>query len=207
MIAITRGIVILALAALVGLLAYGLAAQAPDTTIDDSLASGKLKPAPAFSLPVLSGGMPPAALQPLLQRATADGKLALRELRGAPVVLNFWASWCEPCRAEAGVLERGWQRAAQQGVLVLGLNQQDATSDARRFLERYEVSYPNVREAGRETSRRYGMTGLPETFFISAKGQVVGHVTGAVDAAQLRQGIEAARTGTPITARPGGGSS
>jgi cytochrome c biogenesis protein CcmG, thiol:disulfide interchange protein DsbE len=153
---------------------------------------------------VLQRGRVPARLAPVVDAAVGDGRVALSELRGTPVVLNFWASWCDPCRVEAPLLERGWRQARRQGVLFLGLDMQDVTDDAREFLREFSVSYPNVREAGKETSRRYGMTGIPETFFIGAGGRIVGHVIGAVSPAQLRQGVAAARTGKPATARQGG---
>jgi cytochrome c biogenesis protein CcmG, thiol:disulfide interchange protein DsbE len=128
----------------------------------------------------------------------------LRELRGTPVVLNFWASWCAPCRVEAPVLERGWRQAGRQGVLFVGLNLQDVTGDARNFLREFGVTYLNVREPDDETLRRYGATGLPETYFISAGGDVVAHVIGAIDEVQLSTGIDAARNGRPAKAREGG---
>jgi cytochrome c biogenesis protein CcmG/thiol:disulfide interchange protein DsbE len=86
-------------------------------------------------------------------------------------------------------------------VIFLGLDMQDAREDARKFLTQFSISYPNVREAGREVARRYGAAGIPETFFISARGQVVGHVVGALDARQLQAGIAAAETGRPTPAQ------
>jgi cytochrome c biogenesis protein CcmG/thiol:disulfide interchange protein DsbE len=160
--------------------------------------------APGFELDVLQRGRAPAPLASVVDRAARDGRIALAELRGTPVVVNFWASWCDPCRAEAPVLERGWREAGRQGVLFLGLDMQDATDDARNFLREFSITYPNVREAGDETSRRYGMTGIPEAFFISARGQVVGHVIGALTPAQLRAGVSAARSGRPARASEGG---
>jgi cytochrome c biogenesis protein CcmG, thiol:disulfide interchange protein DsbE len=194
----------LAAAGFVGLLLYGVTAQAPDRTIDDALARAEGVDAPGFELDVLQRGRAPAPLASVVERAAADGRLALAELRGTPVVLNFWASWCDPCRAEAPVLERGWREAGRQGVLFLGLDMQDARDDAREFLREFSITYPNVREAGDETSRRYGMTGIPETFFISARGQVVGHVIGAISSGQLRSGVAAARSGRPAQASEGG---
>jgi cytochrome c biogenesis protein CcmG/thiol:disulfide interchange protein DsbE len=199
-----RGLVALAAAAFVGLLVYGVTAQAPDRTIDDALARADAVDAPGFELDVLQRGRAPAPLASVVDRAARDGRIALAELRDTPVVLNFWASWCDPCRAEAPLLERGWREAGRQGVLFLGLDMQDASDDARKFLREFSITYPNVREAGDETSRRYGMTGIPETFFISAHGQVVGHVIGALSPEQLRQGVAAARTGRPSQARQGG---
>jgi cytochrome c biogenesis protein CcmG/thiol:disulfide interchange protein DsbE len=199
-----RWLVALVAAAFVGLLVYGVTAQAPDRTIDDALARDEGVDAPGFELDVLQRGRVPAPLASVVERAVRDGRIALAELRGTPVVLNFWASWCDPCRAEAPLLERGWRDAGRQGVLFLGLDMQDAREDAREFLREFSITYPNVREAGDETSRRYGMTGIPETFFISARGQVVGHVIGAITADQRRAGLAAARSGRPVQATKGG---
>jgi cytochrome c biogenesis protein CcmG/thiol:disulfide interchange protein DsbE len=198
---VARGIAVLAAAAFLALLAYGLFTKDPDTTIDDALAAGDAAAAPGFTLDVLQrgDGGPPA-----LRRATADRRLALSELRGTPVVLNFWASWCVPCRGESPDLERAWRRDRGHGVVVLGLDMQDITDDARDFIREFGLTYPMVREGGNDTSRRYGTTGIPETFFISARGDVVGHVIGAVSPAQLRTGIAAARTGRPAGVQPGG---
>ena len=199
-----RALGVLTVVGFIALLVYGLAAQSPDSTIDDALAQARATSAPGFELEVLQRGRQPASLEPAIDRAVGDGRVSLSELRGTPVVLNFWASWCEPCRVEAPVLERGWEQAQRQGVLFLGLDMQDVTGDAREFLREFGVSYLNVREGGKDTARRYGATGLPETYFISARGQVVSHVIGALSAGQLRAGVAAARNGRPAAASEGG---
>jgi cytochrome c biogenesis protein CcmG/thiol:disulfide interchange protein DsbE len=194
----------LAAAGFVGLLVYGVTAQAPDRTIDDALSRADAVDAPGFELDVLQRGRVPSPLAAPFGRASADGRVALSELRGTPVVLNFWASWCEPCRVEAPILERGWREWGRKGVLFLGLDMQDTREDARDFLRTFSITYPNIREAGREIARDYGATGLPETFFISPRGHVVAHVIGALTPAQLRDGVSAARSGRPLPASRGG---
>lgn len=129
------------------------------------------------------------------------GTFRLEDHRGQVVVLNFWASWCEPCREEAPLLQSAWEGTGADGVLVLGLDTQDARPDARAFVEEFALAYPNVRDPGGDVSRSFGMTGLPETFFISAEGEVVAHARGAVDAAQLEQGMAAAVAGEPAVLR------
>ena len=191
---------ILAAAAFVALLAYGLTTKATDSTIDDALSRGDSVAAPGFSLSALAGGRDPG---PAWSKAAADGEVALAELRGTPLVVNFWASWCDPCRAEAKVLQRTWERQ-DGGVLFLGLNALDAREDARDFIGQFGLTFPHVRDPGNDTQRAWGVTGLPETYFIAADGKVVGHVIGTVDEAQLRDGIAAARAGRPQGLGSGG---
>jgi cytochrome c biogenesis protein CcmG/thiol:disulfide interchange protein DsbE len=188
----------------IALLAYGLLSKSADTTIDSSLAEAKAPPAPYFELELLARGMPGSRLERKLGRASTDGKLSLAELRGMPVVLNFWASWCPPCREEAPRLERRWQAARKRGILFLGLDMQDLSGDARDFIREFRLSYPSVRDPGDDVARDWGVTGLPETFFVSARGRVVGHVVGAISSRQLDDGVAAAVAGRPLAAREGG---
>jgi thiol-disulfide isomerase/thioredoxin len=110
-----------AVALFLALLVYGLLSKPADTTIDSRLAEAKAPRAPGFALEVLQEGSPGPRLERRLEAASYDGELALQELRGAPVVLNFWASWCPPCREEAPRLERSWRESRDRGVVVLGL--------------------------------------------------------------------------------------
>jgi cytochrome c biogenesis protein CcmG, thiol:disulfide interchange protein DsbE len=191
------------IAGLLALVVYGLTASSPDDSIDSRLAERRAAEAPALELPVLQQG----SLGPLsdeLRPALADDRLALGELPGIPVVLNFWASWCPPCRSEAPLLERTWRSMRGEGVVMLGLNMQDLTGDARDFMREFHVSYPNVRDQSDDVAIDWGVAALPETFFIDARVRVVGHVIGAVSDSQLRAGIAAARSGKPVGVRSGG---
>lgn len=191
--------------AAVSLLAFGVMSQSSSSSIDTLLSEGRSAPAPRFTLPLLADGQPGPKLRPRLQAAVAGGRLSLVGLRGTPVVLNMWASWCIPCRQEASILERGWRIYGRPtGTLFVGLDQQDAAPDARGFIHSYRIDYPNVHEAGDNVPRRYGTTGVPETFFINADGRIVDHVIGAVTPQLLRIGIAAARRGFSLHVRRGG---
>jgi len=194
---------ILLAAGFVALLAYGVLTESRDSTIDDSLARSRPVLAPAIDLPVLRAPSEPAAAR-RLGRSLSDGRITLGELRGAPVVLNLWASWCVPCREEAPVLERAWRAQGPGAAVFVGLDQQDIREDALRFLGELRVTYLNVRDRSNDVARRYGATGLPETFFISRSGRIVGHVIGVVSPAQLRDGIAAARSDRAFGVSEGG---
>jgi len=192
---------VLAAVAFVALLAYGLTTKATNSTIDDALSRGESVPAPGFTLSSLAEGRDAGDAW---AKAAFDGDVSLSELRGTPLVLNFWASWCDPCRAEAKVLEKAWKQQSGSDVLFLGLDAQDAREDARDFIGQFGLTFPHVRDPGNDTQRAWGVTGLPETYFIGADGRVVGHVIGTVDEQQLADGIAAARSGRPVGAEDGG---
>ena len=162
-------------AALLGLLAWKVAQG--DSQVTSELARGGAPDAPAFTLERLDG----------------TGELSLASLRGQTVVLNFWASWCGPCRDEMPILEQGWQRWRGKNVAFVGVDARDVRSDARSFLERYGVTYPNVYDGKGSLIGRYGVTAFPETYFVDAAGKVRWRIAGAVeDAADLDEGIERA---------------
>jgi cytochrome c biogenesis protein CcmG/thiol:disulfide interchange protein DsbE len=196
-----RAAIVVAALAFLALLAYGVVSKAPVGTIDERLSRGQPAPAPGFDLPVLEAG---TGASRAVEAAAAAGRLSLDELRGSPVVLNFWASWCEPCRAEAATLEEAWRQGRGDGLVVLGLNTQDLSGDAREFLEEFDTTYPTLRDESSAVAKAWGTTGLPETYFLGPDGRVVGHTVGAVSPQQLEAGVEAAREGRPIRPIEGG---
>ena len=107
------------------------------------------------------------------------------------VVLNFWASWCYPCNQEAPTLQAAAKRYGDR-VVVLGVDVNDPTSDARKFARKFKLTYPLVHDNHNITSPKYGLTGLPETFFIDRSGTVVEHVPGEVKAPDIQSGVERA---------------
>ena len=141
----------------------------------------------------MRAGKHPAAPNFVLRRLDQQGRLDLASLRGKAVVLNFWASWCDPCKQETPRLEAAWHRWRGRGVVLLGVDVLDFSGDARGFMRRYHVSYPVVHDGGGTTVGPYGLTGYPETFFLDRKGRLVGtHVAGPVKQGELDQNIRLA---------------
>lgn len=176
-------------AGLLALLGWRLVSSHRGPDLVDAIKKGNRPQAPSFSLPLIwrSGDTWPADLQ----RALGSDKLSLRQLRGRPVILNFWASWCGPCKEEAPRLAASAHAHATE-VAFLGVDVQDLTTDARRFLRRFHVRYPSVRDNGGSTYDGYGLTGVPETYWIDGDGRIVAHYAGAVTREQLEQGIATA---------------
>jgi cytochrome c biogenesis protein CcmG/thiol:disulfide interchange protein DsbE len=141
----------------------------------------------------LGNGRRPAAPHFELARLDRPGKLSLASLRGKVVVLNFWASWCAPCKTESRRLEAAWQRFRSQGVVVVGVDAQDFSGDARKFMRRYKLTYPNVHDGPGDVLPKYGVTGFPETYFVGRDGRLVGErVEGEISADRLTAGIRRA---------------
>lgn len=140
-----------------------------------------------------SGSVGPGDRAPdfTLDRIDRSGTLQLASLRGKVVLLNFWASWCYPCKQEAPALAAAAKRWGRR-VVVLGVDVNDFAGDARKFARKYGLRYPLVHDNHNVTSPKYGLTGLPETFFIDRGGTVVQHIPGEVKASEIQNGVERA---------------
>jgi len=111
------------------------------------------------------------------------------------VIVNFWATWCEPCKKEARELEATWRRYRNQGLVVVGVDTDDFKGDVAGFAKRYALTYP-VLLRGDATSVDFGVSGLPESFFVDRRGRVVWHIAGGINAsdsfhASFVQGLHA----------------
>ncbi len=110
---------------------------------------------------------------------TFDGQdLKLSDLEGKTVLLNFWASWCMPCKQEAGALERAWQKYKGDDVVFVGVNVWDENSNALKYLSKFGGGYPHALDPDEEIQIDYGVGGVPETFFIDSSGMVRDKFTG-----------------------------
>jgi cytochrome c biogenesis protein CcmG/thiol:disulfide interchange protein DsbE len=127
---------------------------------------------------------------PDFQLTAFDGSpMKLSSHRGQVVVVNFFSSWCEPCREEAAALQQTWQDYQGSSVQFFGIAYKDAASKAQTFLNEFDVTYPSTAEPGSRTARKYGVTGVPETFVIDQQGKLVRHYLGAITKAQLSQEV------------------
>jgi cytochrome c biogenesis protein CcmG/thiol:disulfide interchange protein DsbE len=174
-VSLRSSIAVLGVLAVVGLLVFGLASKG----------SSRLQPGdavPTTSLPLLDGG----------------GSESLADYRGRWVLVNFWASWCLPCRAEAPALEEFQRQQGGPEFTVLGIDTQDLSGDAQSFVERYGLSYPQLRDGNGDNADEYGTTGVPENFLVDPAGKVRLVVAGPISEEKLRGEV------APLL--PGGGS-
>ena len=149
--------------ALFAALAFGLANRSPATGRSGMTRVGK--PAPDFAMPTLNGG---------------GGEFRLSARGDVPAVINFWASWCPPCREESPAFERTWRAYRDDGILFVGVNIQDAEEDAAEYAREFGLTFVNGRDVDGKITIDYGVTGLPVTFFIGRGGEVEGVHVGAI---------------------------
>jgi cytochrome c biogenesis protein CcmG/thiol:disulfide interchange protein DsbE len=170
----------LAGACLIGLLIYGVSNQAASRTLDNLLAEGKRPLAPDASrlLPVLGG----------------HGLRSLASLRGKVVILNFWASWCPPCRTEAPLLQRAEGPLQKVGGTVLGVTYEDTVPDSEEFIHGHHLTYPNLRDDAGEFAHSYGTDQLPESFIVDRSGHIVALERGEIEQKFIAKALALART-------------
>ena len=167
--------------ALIALLVYGVVSKKTNDTLDQAVRSGRKPAAPGrdVALPNLAG----------------SGSRRLADLDGKVVVLNFWASWCQPCKAEAPVLERVQQRLQKAGAgTVFGVTYKDAPDASLQFVRQEKATWPNVRDDRLKLAPKFGTSQLPETFVSDRTGKVVALSRGQInqqfmDAALTRAGV------------------
>ena len=161
---VAQGIALATVVALFGLLIWKVAKD--DSGAAGRLAKGENPVAPAFTLDRLDG----------------TGQLSLSSLRGKAVVVNFWASWCVPCKGEAPALQATYKQYRNAGLVVVGIDVEDFKTDAKRFAQRFRLTYPIVRDVKKSTIGKWGVTGYPETFFVNRQGRLVGErLEGGID--------------------------
>lgn len=142
---------------------------------------------------------------PALTLARFDGgKLSLADLRGKVVFVNFWSSWCPPCRAEAREMEQTWQRLKSDNVVFVGVQIQDTEENGRAFIKEFNITYPTGLDVTGRIAIDYGVWGIPETFFIDAAGQITYKHVGGISPAIIAAKVNEARQGT-VSAKEGKG--
>ena len=162
-------------AALVALLAYGVLAKGDDTSLDEAVANGHRPTAPSRELPVLG----------------ASGERSPADFRGKVLVLNFWAAWCTPCKAEAPVLTRTYERLRRTGAgTVLGVTFREASPNSLKFVREHKVTYPSIRDVEGQLAEDYGTHKLPETFVIDRQGRIAAIARGQVDDATMTKMLD-----------------
>jgi cytochrome c biogenesis protein CcmG/thiol:disulfide interchange protein DsbE len=180
---IAAGAVAVGVLLVVVLLVVGLSNRGVGSSIDEAIREGERPPAPDLTLPVLvpGGGVGPAGKE-----------VSLSDLRGRPVLLNVWASWCPPCAEEAPVLEAIWRDYRARGLLVLGIDIEDLSSDARAFVRSAGLTFPSLRDAGSDAKARLEVTGVPETLLVDAEGRIALRLVGPIVDGDREDGIRRA---------------
>ena len=151
-------------------LAFGLANRSSATGRSGMTRIGK--PAPQFAMQLLGGG-----------------EFQLSDHEGRPLVINFWASWCPPCRQESPAFERQWRRYRDTGIQFVGVDIQDDVSDAEAYVREFGLTFPNGLDPDGKITIDYGVIGLPVTFFVGSSGIVEGRWVGAIPEEKLEEWV------------------
>ena len=140
---------------------------------------------------------------PAFELPTSDGKMvALGGLKGKVLLLNFWATWCPPCREEMPSMERLYQEFKDQGLAVLAVNIRESPKQVERFMRDFRLTFPALLDTDATVSGRYGVRGLPSTYLVDRTGHVVGQAVGARDWAGASAKALVRSLLAPAAARP-----
>lgn len=152
------GLIVVAAVALLALLTFGIAGQGTTSSIDAQVARGTFPPAPNsnLALPVLG----------------SSRKESLADFRGKVVVLNVFASWCDPCKAEAPILADAERTLRASNATIIGVTYLDNSSASEQFVRQEHITYPVLRDVSGSFVRSFGTTGVPETFVINRQGKI-----------------------------------
>lgn len=167
-----RWVVIAVAALLVGLLTYGVASEGTDTTLESKLANGEHPIAPDAKLATLG----------------TDQTGQLKNFRGKLVLVNFWASWCEPCTDELPDLQKVQDAMGDKGTVV-GINSRDASEDAQTFVDDNRLTYPSLRDGSGDFADTWGVNQMPESFLLDAQGRIVAAIHGPLNDAWVAEHI------------------
>ncbi len=163
--------VVIAVAALLALLTYGVVIKSGGNKYDNALAAGKRLPASDRAVRVLN----------------TTSEAAVSDYKGKVVLLNFWASWCEPCKDEAPEINAAYDRYKKDGLVVLGADVDDLSSKANKFIIENKLTYPILRYTSEWATSDYGTKQMPETFVIDRAGNVAALHRGQIDSEWLNE--------------------